>query len=85
MLVFDPKKESWSVFRLPYPMPFYTRGLDGRIDDAEGGLERPRHLGHVQLLHAQVHRNAHRLRDTHSNSPEPVGELKFLGQAKASL
>jgi hypothetical protein len=37
MLVFDPKKETFSVFRLPYPMPFYTRGLDGRIDDAKAG------------------------------------------------
>lgn len=37
MLVFDPKKESWSVFRLPYPMPFYTRGLDGRIDNPNAG------------------------------------------------
>jgi hypothetical protein len=34
MLIFDPKKETFSVFRMPYPMPFYTRGLDGRIDDA---------------------------------------------------
>lgn len=35
--VFDPKKETFTVFRVPYPMPFYTRGLDGRIDDANGG------------------------------------------------
>ena len=26
-----------AVFRMPYPMPFYTRGLDGRIDDAKAG------------------------------------------------
>jgi hypothetical protein len=37
MLIFDPKKETFSVFRMPYPMPFYTRGLDGRIDDAKAG------------------------------------------------
>jgi hypothetical protein len=37
MLIFDPKKETFSVFRMAYPMPFYTRGLDGRIDDANGG------------------------------------------------
>ena len=37
MLIFDPKKETWTVFRLPYPMPFYTRGLDGRIDNANAG------------------------------------------------
>ena len=37
MLIFDPKKETFSVFRMAYPMPFYTRGLDGRIDDAKAG------------------------------------------------
>ena len=37
MLIFDPKKETFSVFRLPYPLPFYTRGLDGRIDDPRAG------------------------------------------------
>jgi streptogramin lyase len=37
MLIFDPKKETWTVFRLPYPMPFYTRGLDGRIDNPNAG------------------------------------------------
>ena len=37
MLIFDSKKETWTVFRLPYPMPFYTRGLDGRIDNPNAG------------------------------------------------
>jgi hypothetical protein len=37
MLIFDPNKESFSIFRMPYPMPFYTRGLDGRIDDPKAG------------------------------------------------
>lgn len=37
MLIFDPKKEAFTVFRMAYPMPFYTRGLDGRIDDAKAG------------------------------------------------
>jgi streptogramin lyase len=44
MLIFDPKKETFSVFRMPYPMSFYTRGLDGRIDDAKARLEGPRPL-----------------------------------------
>ena len=35
--IFNPKTEAWTVFRLPYPMPFYTRGVDGRIDDAKTG------------------------------------------------
>jgi len=37
MLIFNPKTETWTVFRLPYPMPFYTRGLDGRIDNPNAG------------------------------------------------
>ena len=37
MLIFDPASETFSVFRMPYPIPFYTRGLDGRIDDADAG------------------------------------------------
>jgi hypothetical protein len=37
MLIFDPKKETFTVFRISYPLPFYTRGLDGRIDDAKAG------------------------------------------------
>jgi hypothetical protein len=27
----------WVVFRVPYPLGFYTKWLDGRIDDVEGG------------------------------------------------
>jgi len=37
LLMFDPKTEKFTVFRLPYPMPFYTRGVDGRIDDPRAG------------------------------------------------
>jgi hypothetical protein len=37
MFVFDPKTEKFSVFHLPYPLPYYTRGLDGRIDDPNAG------------------------------------------------
>ncbi len=27
----------WVILRVPYPLGFYTRGLDGRIDDPKGG------------------------------------------------
>ncbi len=27
----------WVVLRVPYPLGFYTRGLDGRIDDPNTG------------------------------------------------
>ena len=37
LLIFDPGTEEFTTFRLPYPVVFYTRGLDGRIDDASAG------------------------------------------------
>jgi streptogramin lyase len=37
LLVFNPSTEKFTVIRVPYPLSFYHRGLDGRIDDANGG------------------------------------------------
>ena len=37
LVVFDPRTERFSVFRLPYPLVMYHRGIDGRIDDAAAG------------------------------------------------
>ncbi len=37
LLAFDPKVEKWTVLRVPYPMDFHTRGMDGRIDDPKAG------------------------------------------------
>ena len=31
--------EKWVTMRVPYPMGFFAKGMDGRIDDREGGLE----------------------------------------------
>jgi hypothetical protein len=28
---------SWVVLRVPYPLGFFSRGMDGRIDDPNGG------------------------------------------------
>jgi hypothetical protein len=36
-LVLDPKTSKWIVMRVPYPLGFYSRGLDGRIDDPKAG------------------------------------------------
>ncbi len=33
----DPKTKKWTYFRVPYPLGFYSRGMDGRIDDASAG------------------------------------------------
>ena len=27
----------WVIFRVPYPMGFFSKGLDGRIDDPNAG------------------------------------------------
>jgi hypothetical protein len=37
LLALDPQTEEWVVTRVPYPMGFYSRGLDGRIDDRDAG------------------------------------------------
>jgi len=34
---FIPSTGKWVVMRVPYPLGFYTRGLDGRIDDPNAG------------------------------------------------
>ena len=37
LLALDPKTGDWVILRVPYPMAFYSRGLDGRIDDPTAG------------------------------------------------
>ena len=57
LLAFDPRSERWTVIRVPYPLGTFTRGLDGRIDDASAGWK-GRGLwfnnGIDPLLHAEV-------------------------------
>jgi hypothetical protein len=37
ILVLDPDTGKWIKLRVPYPLGFYHRGLDGRIDDPAAG------------------------------------------------
>ncbi len=37
LLALLPETDEWVVMRVPYPLGFYTRGLDGRIDDPSAG------------------------------------------------
>lgn len=37
LLVFWPRSNSFLTLRVPYPLGFYARGLDGRIDDPKAG------------------------------------------------
>ncbi len=37
LIAMEPKTGKQVVLRVPYPMNFYTRGMDGRIDDPKAG------------------------------------------------
>ena len=37
LLALQPQTGRFVVLRVPYPMGFYSRGLDGRIDNPNGG------------------------------------------------
>jgi hypothetical protein len=37
LLALDTDSGEWTKLRVPYPMGFYQRGMDGRIDDPNGG------------------------------------------------
>jgi hypothetical protein len=37
LLALNPQTREWTTFRVPYPLGFYSRGMDGRIDDPNGG------------------------------------------------
>ena len=37
LLALNPDSGEWVRLRVPYPLGFYSRGLDGRIDDPDAG------------------------------------------------
>lgn len=37
LIGFNPQTHQFTRIRVPYPIPFYQRGLDGRIDDPNAG------------------------------------------------
>ena len=37
LLAFLPEDEAYVILRVPYPLGFYSRGMDGRIDDPNAG------------------------------------------------
>ena len=49
------KDGKWVVLRIPYPTGFYTKWMDGRIDDREGRMEGPRAVGDDQHANAVPH------------------------------
>jgi hypothetical protein len=37
LIALDPESGEWTYLRVPYPLGFYQRGMDGRIDDPDLG------------------------------------------------
>ena len=37
LIALDPATKKWTYFTIPYPLGFYARGMDGRIDDPNAG------------------------------------------------
>ena len=37
LLAFLPDQEEFVIMRVPYPLGFYSRGMDGRVDDPDAG------------------------------------------------
>ena len=37
LIALNPASKKWTYFRVPYPLGFYSRGMDARIDDASMG------------------------------------------------
>ncbi len=37
LIALNPQSKKWTYFRVPYPLGFYSRGMDGRIDDPNAG------------------------------------------------
>jgi hypothetical protein len=37
LIALDPATGKWTYLRVPYPLGFYQRGMDGRIDDPDAG------------------------------------------------
>ncbi len=37
LLALNPRTKEWTTLRVPYPLGFYSRGMDGRIDNPNAG------------------------------------------------
>ena len=37
LIALDTKTKKWTYFRVPYPLGYYSRGMDARIDDPDLG------------------------------------------------
>jgi hypothetical protein len=37
LIALNPRTKEWTYLRVPYPLGFYSRGMDGRINDPNAG------------------------------------------------
>ena len=76
LLALDPATGEWTVLRVPYPQGFFTRGLDGRIDESRRGVEGTRGVGHLRRRRHLAHRGRPRREAGHAEvpgTPRPAG------------
>ena len=56
LLALLPDTGEWVVLRVPYPLGFFARGLDGRIDDPAGGWKGRGLVGELRVEPELAHR-----------------------------
>jgi hypothetical protein len=67
------------VLRVPYPLGFYAKGFDGRIDDPKAGWKGTRAVGRERRSHAVAHRRGQRNQAAGRAlpaAPRSTGEMK---------
>ena len=67
------------VLRVPYPMGFYAKGFDGRIDDPEGRLEGTRPVGGERRSRAVADRRRQGIAPAGRALPAQAGSAGEVG------
>ena len=68
----------WVNMRVPYPMGFFAKWMDGRIDDPNARLEGPRPVDDLRQPHAVPHRNRQGYAAEGGEVPGPSGPARGL-------
>jgi len=53
---FNPATKKWTIMRVPYPMGFFSRGMDGRIDNPNAGWKGRGIWGDLRRRYDLAHR-----------------------------
>ncbi len=68
------------MLRIPYPMGFYAKGLDGRIDDPNAGSRPVDHERRPHALADGRRQGYAPARRAHPTAAEPAGELSIAAR-----